>query len=245
MLGRGRPIASDALLSARLTSLFFYPLVPLTRSLPSIHAMRSPASSELKEAAAGSSAASSAPDQRRLRRRRWPEGAPSRASRPGCRRTRLPHFSPEPSVHRCHASLRGRPADAQSCIPHAAAPCGGWRSCSRAPVELCDEAAGVEPPRTAQPHPRAVAWAAELASSKLPLHPWPRHARMRRTCLLFFLRFFLLQLLYIGVVTMLLTCCNPSSSGCNCFSFMSANRCSHVASVFLRCCKCLMRMFQN
>jgi hypothetical protein len=34
-----------------------------------------------------------------------------------------------------------------------------------------------------------------------------------------------------------LTCCNCSSSGCNRFSFMFANRCTHVASVFLRCLK--------
>jgi hypothetical protein len=129
MLGRGTrrtPLRSYPLASP-LSS--FYPLVAsVSRSLPSIwafHAMRSPASSELKEAAAGSSAASSAPDQRRLRRRRWPQGAPSRASRAGCRPTRLPHFSsPEPPVHRRHASLRGRPADAQSRISHVAAPCG-------------------------------------------------------------------------------------------------------------------------
>jgi hypothetical protein len=56
---------------------------------------------------------------------------------------------------------------------------------------------------------------------------------------------FMLQLLYISVVTVFLTCCNRSSSGCNRFSFMFANRCAHVASLFLRCCKCLMRMFQN
>jgi hypothetical protein len=57
--------------------------------------------------------------------------------------------------------------------------------------------------------------------------------------------FFMLQLLYIGVVTVFLTCCNRSSSGCNRSSFMFVNRCTHVAPVFLTCCKCPMRMFQN
>jgi hypothetical protein len=36
-----------------------------------------------------------------------------------------------------------------------------------------------------------------------------------------------------------LICCNRSSSGCNRFSFMFANRCTHVASVFLRCLQVL------
>jgi hypothetical protein len=48
----------------------------------------------------------------------------------------------------------------------------------------------------------------------------------------------MLQSLYIGVVTVFLICCNRSSSGCNWFSFM-------FAPVFLTCCKCPMRMFQN
>jgi hypothetical protein len=70
MIGNARTRTSDRigrpLIRSPSLSRFFYPLVPLTRSLPSIHTMRSPASSELKEAATGSSAASSAPDQRRL-----------------------------------------------------------------------------------------------------------------------------------------------------------------------------------
>jgi hypothetical protein len=41
----------------------------------------------------------------------------------------------------------------------------------------------------------------------------------------------MLQLLYISVVIVFLTCCNRSSSGCNHFSFMFANRCTHVACV--------------
>jgi hypothetical protein len=41
---------------------------------------------------------------------------------------------------------------------------------------------------------------------------------------------------YFRMLQMLfLTCCNRSSSVCNRFSFMFANRCTHVASVFLRC----------
>jgi hypothetical protein len=41
---------------------------------------------------------------------------------------------------------------------------GGGRIPSRRDADL---------PR--MPHPRATAWAAELASSEPPLHPWPRH----------------------------------------------------------------------
>jgi hypothetical protein len=138
----GRPLIRSYRLSRFLSARSIISLASIHPSLP-----RDALAGELKEAAAGSSVASSAPDQRRLRRRRWPQGALSRASRPGCCPTRLPHFSsPKPPVHRRHASLRGRPADAQSHIPHAAATCGGGRSCSRAPVELCDEAGGVEPP---------------------------------------------------------------------------------------------------
>jgi hypothetical protein len=51
---------------------------------------------------------------------------------------------------------------------------------------------------------------------------------------------------YFRMLRMLfLTCCNRSYSGCNCFSFMFANHCTHVVFVFLRCCKCPMRMFQK
>jgi hypothetical protein len=94
----------------------------------------------------------------------------------------------------------GRPM--RSHAPRMQRPHAGGRSFPRAPGEPHAEAGGVEllrrrsccqgrrggaPRRMAasqvdggadfprMPHPRAAAWAAELASSEPPLHPWPRH----------------------------------------------------------------------
>jgi hypothetical protein len=263
MLGRGRPNASHAspLLSARLDSLVFLSTRSICISLASIHPSlpRDALAGELRAQGSG---------RRELRRELHggsEEAAPeemalgSSVASIACGMP--PHTPPSlllsrAPVHHRHASLRGRPANAQSRIPRAAAPYGG-RSCSRAPVELCAEAEGVELPRRRNRHPcrrvGAPRWAAASQGGSVGrgarqqqaiAPPMAKARRMRRICLLFW-TFFTLQLLYIDVVTVFLTCCNRSSSGCNCFSFMFANRCAHVASVFLRCCKCLMRIFQN
>jgi hypothetical protein len=97
---------------------------------------------------------------------------------------------------------------------------------------------GCRPPPDAASQGDGVGRGARQQRAAAP--PMAKACWTRRTCLLFFWDFFMLQLLYISVVIVFLTCCNRSSSRCNHFSFMFAKRCTHVAFVFLRCCKCLM-----
>jgi hypothetical protein len=167
-----------------------------------------------------------------------------------------PHTPPSLLLSRspCSQPQCEPPRSASRCAvthPARSGPMRGGRSCSRASVELCAEVGGVELPRRRNRHPCRRGGAPRRAAAsqgggvgrgarqqRAAAPPMAKARRMRRTCLLFFLGFFMLQLLYIGVVTVFLTCCNRSSSGCNHFSFMFANRCAHVASVFLRCCKC-------